>query len=192
MTFYPVFLSVVLVLRNQSQRIEKILNEVAAQISSIVSDYEIIVVDNASDDDTISVLKYLTSEHGLPNLQIYALTKEVDIDTGSWVGIENALGDVVAVLDPLLDNIEFLPEMLEKAVSGADVVFAHNKQKTRQSLTYRVARAVFNGMYKLFNDIQLAKEAPQYRLLNRTVINFILQHTQPSITYRHQMHYLQQ
>jgi hypothetical protein len=47
-------------------------------------------------------------------LQVYALTKEVSADTAAWVGLENALGDFVAVLDPLTDDITFIPEMLEK------------------------------------------------------------------------------
>lgn len=95
------------------------------------------------------------------------------------------MGDFVAVIDPLADDIEFLPEMLNKAVSGADVVFANNQQKATQSLAYRVSYAVFNGLYKRFNGIHLAKEAPQYRVLSKRVVNFILQHPQPAMTYRH-------
>jgi glycosyltransferase involved in cell wall biosynthesis len=185
MAFFPIFLSIVFVVRNQSTRVEKVLTDAASCIASLVSDYEIIVVDNASDDDSVSVLKTLTREDGLPNLQIYALTKEVDADTASWVGLENALGDFVAVIDPLADDIEFLPEMLEKAVSGADVVFANNEIKAAQTFPYRVSYAVFNGLYKRFNGIHLAKEAPQYRVLSKRVVNFILQHPQPAMTYRH-------
>jgi len=185
MAFFPVFLSVVFVVRDQSDHIETILSDTATCISSRVSDYELIIVDNASDDDSVSVLKQLTGENGQANLQVYALTKEVDADTASWVGLENALGDFVAVIDPLTDDIGFLPEMLDKAVSGADVVFANNAQKPAQSLAYRGAYTVFNGLYKWFNGIHLAKEAPQYRVLSRRVVNFILQHPQPAITYRH-------
>jgi hypothetical protein len=185
MVFFPVFLSVVFVVRNQSAHIEELLSDAATGISSIASDYELIIVDNASDDDSVSVLKNLTGENGLPNLQVYALTKEVDADTASWVGLENALGDFVAVIDPMADDIGFLPEMLDKAVSGADVVFATNAQKVAQSLAYRGAYFVFNALYKRFNGIQLAVEAPQYRVLSKRVVNFILQHPQPAMTYRH-------
>jgi len=185
MAFFPVFLSVVFVVRNQSAHIEELLSHAAAGISSFVSDYELIIVDNASDDDSVSVLKKLTGENGLANLQVYALTKEVDADTASWVGLENALGDFVAVIDPMADDIGFLPEMLDKAVSGTDVVFATNAQKVAQSLAYRGAYVVFNALYKRFNGIQLAVEAPQYRVLSKRVVNFILQHPQPAMTYRH-------
>lgn len=185
MTSYPVFLSVVCVMRNQSNIQEQIIAELAGAVSSLVSDYELTIVDNASNDQSISVLKTLTGENGLPNLQVYALTKEVDADTASWVGLENALGDFVVVIDPLVDDIGFLPQMLDQAASGADVVFASNDQKPAQSITYRVAFLIFNGLYKLFNGIHLAKEAPQYRVLSKRVVNFILQHPQPAITYRH-------
>jgi len=185
MALYPIFLSVVLVTRNQGAQLETILRTASQQVSSYASDYELIIVDNASDDESVNVLKSLTGQQGLPNLQVYALTKEVSSDTAAWVGLENALGDFVAVVDPLADDIAFLPQMLEKAVIGADVVFANNQQKPRQSVPYRLANSAFQSLYKSFNGIHLAKEAPSYRLLSKRVINFILQHPQPSVTYRH-------
>ena len=185
MAFHPIFLSIVFVVRNRSTHTEKIILEITSCISDLVSDYEIIIIDNASEDNSISLLKKLAGENGLPNLQIYALTKEVDAVTASWVGLENALGDFVAVVDPWADRIEFLPEMLDKAVRGADVVFAKNQQRSSQSLSYRVSCAVFNWIYKRLNGINLAEEAPNYRILSKKVINFILQHPQPAITYRH-------
>ncbi|NOT10848.1 MAG: glycosyltransferase [Methylococcaceae bacterium] len=186
MAFYPVFLSVVFVVRNQSNYLEDILLQAGSCLSTLVSDYELIIVDNSSRDDSVNILKKLTAENGLPNLQVYALTKEVDSDTASWVGLENALGDFVVVIDPLTDSINFLPEMLDKAVCGADVVFANNlKNKPAQSIPYWIARTLFNKLYKSINGIHLAKDAPQYRILSRSVVNFILQHPQPAIIYRH-------
>lgn len=185
MAFFPVFLSVVYVVRNQSEHIEAMVANAVERIGPIVSDYELIVVDNASDDNSVLLLKGLTGEQDVPNLQVYALTKEVDADTASWVGLENALGDFVVVIDPQVGDIDFLPEMLDHAVRGADVVFAQNLQQSKQSWSYRLAYAVFDRLYKRFNGIDLAKEAPQYRLLSKRVVNFILQHSQPALTYRH-------
>ena len=185
MTYFPIFLSVVLVVRNQSKELYSILSDSATLISALVKDYELIVIDNASNDDSVAVLKNLTSESGLPNLQIYALTKEVDSDTATWVGLESALGDFVAVIDPTTDDINFLPSMLEQAVEGVDVVFALNRKKPKQSLAYRAIFSVFNRLYKSFNGINFAKEAPTYRVLSKCVINFILQHPMPQVTYRH-------
>lgn len=185
MAFFSIFLSVVYVTRNQSSELERFLKSASEQLSSLVSDYELIVVDNASEDDSVGILKRLTSVSGIPNLQIYALTKEILPDAASWVGLENALGDYVAVIDPLLDDISFLPKMLDEATVGIDVVFAKNLQKPRQSPAYQFAHKTFDHLYKYFNGIRLGDEAPQYRVLSKRVINFIHQHPQPGVAYRH-------
>jgi hypothetical protein len=182
---FPVFLSVVVVVRNRSGELSDMLANVDKAVSSIASDYEVIVVDNASADDSVAVLKRLVVDDGLPNLQVYALTKEVDQDTGSWAGLENALGDFVAVVDPTTEDIGFLPAMLDRAVGGADVVFAANAQRPPQTLAYRVCSSAFNLLYRVFGGIDLEKDAPQYRILSRRAVNFLLQHNQPAVTYRH-------
>ncbi|MFL9928042.1 glycosyltransferase [Paraburkholderia sp. RL18-103-BIB-C] len=182
---FPVFLSVVLLARNQSTRIETTVAEIAATVSRLVSDYEMIIVDNASDDDSVAVLQRMTAETGQPNLQVYALTKEVDPDTAFWVGLENALGDFVAVLDPMADDIVLVEAMLDKATSGIDIVLANNQQKPVQSISYRLAYTGFNMLYRYFSGAHLANDAPQFRLVSKRVVNFILQHPQPAIIYRH-------
>lgn len=181
---FPCFLSVVMVSRNRAGSLPCCLDEILRTVTGLVSDFEIIVVDNASDDDSVEVLNRLTRENGLPNLQIFALTREVDNDTACWAGLENALGDFVAVIDPLVDDINFLPTMVENAVSGANAVFAANTYKASQNLGYRACNAAFNALYKAFNGIHLDTEAPRYRVLSRRIVNFILQHPRPHVAYR--------
>ncbi len=185
MAHVPSFLSVVFVVRNHADFLEALLLDATEVVSAMVRDYELIVVDNASTDASIAVLKHLSAETGIANLQVYALTKEVDIDTASWAGLENALGDHVAVIDPMTDDIRYLPKLLDQARQGADVVFVCNEQRPRQGPLYRLAFQVFHWCYHRFNGINLAREAPPYRLMSREVINFILQHPKPVIGYRH-------
>lgn len=182
---FPIFLSLVIVVRNQALLLQDIITESTSVLSKLVSDYECILVDNASEDDSVSILRSLTLESGVPNLQVYALMKEVDVDTAAWVGLDNALGDFIVVIDPFVDDIQFLPTMLEKAVSGADVVFANNIQKPPQGCVYSAAYSIFNRLYRCCSGVNLAHEAPQYRVLSKQVVNCILQHPQPMITYRH-------
>lgn len=182
---YPIFLSVVMVLRNSQDALEQILAEACQLLGRTAIDYELIIIDNASDDSSVAILKELTGEAGLPNLQVYALTKQVDTDTALWVGLENALGDFVAVLDPLADSLDFLPIILEKALDGADVVFAKNEHRILQTFPYRVAENTFNWIYRHLGGIHLGNEAPQYRVLSKKVINFIVRHPRPAVTYRH-------
>lgn len=183
--YHPIFLSVVVVVRNQEQRLAALIDKFGRLLSDLVRDYELVIVDNASDDGSVAVLRELTGEDREPNLQIYALGKEVDCQTASWVGLENALGDYVAVIDPLLDDIDFLPQMLDRAVKGSDVVFANNTLQSPQTVPYRFARGLFRAIYKWLNGIDLAREAPQYRVMRKSVITFVMRHSQPAIAYRH-------
>lgn len=89
----PAFLSLIIVARNQARSITPVLEEAASQLSNLVSDFELVVIDNGSNDDSIEVLKVLTGDRGFPNLQVYVLTKEVDRDIASWVGLESAQRD---------------------------------------------------------------------------------------------------
>lgn len=183
-TCYPIFLSLVLVVRNQAASLKETLTEAVAVASILAADYEVIVVDNASGDESVSVLKQLAGIGGLPNIQVFALAKEVDVDTASWAGVENALGDFVVSMNQETDDIDFLPEMLDYAVKGSDVVFAANRQKSPQSWSYLMCSSLFNVIYKWL-DAQFDSEAPRFRVMSKRVVNFILQHPVPVMAYRY-------
>lgn len=181
---FPIFLSVVIVIRNRASELPELLAEATAAIAPLVTDYELVIIDNGSEDDSVRVLKSLVGDSSLPNLQVYALTKEVEQDTAAWAGLENALGDYVAVIDVITDSVQFIRTMLEQAVNGADAVFARNTQRRPESVLYRLCFGVFNVLYKSFNGIYLQKDAPQFRILSRRVVNLILQHSAPNLAYR--------
>lgn len=180
-----IFLTVVIVLKNQADSLKKIIVDIEDKIENLVNDYEIIIVDNASTDGSYAVFNELVSVDGLFNLQVYMLTKEVAIDTATWVGLESALGDYVLVFDPFMDDLTIVPEMLDKVMLGSDVVFATNLNKPIQSIGYRCGNSIFNIIYGCFSGINLIKDAPTYRILSKTVINFIAQYRHPENGYRY-------
>jgi hypothetical protein len=182
---HPIFLSIVLVVRNQAAVLPDLLTQAARTVEALATDWEIVVVDNGSTDDSIRVLRELTRESGLPNLQVFALTKEVDTDNALWAGLENTLGDYSLVIDPMSDSIDFAPTLIEQALQGNDVVFARNERPVPRSLAYRAGFAAYNSVFKRFAGVDLAHEAPQFRVLSRRVVNFILQHPTPALSYRH-------
>src|SRR4051794_40047194 len=185
MSQLPIFLSVIVVVRNLSGRLAEIVDAFTEAIAGAVADYELIIVDNGSRDDSLAVLRRLTGPGGLPNVEVFALTKEVDVDSAISAGLENALGDFVAVVDPLFDDVTFLPEMLERGLGGIDVVFAENTRKPHQTVAYRLCYGLFNAINERVNGIDLWGAAPHFGVLSRRVVNYILQHPHPSIAYRH-------
>lgn len=182
---FPIFLSVVMVVKNNAEHLESMLSTITTSLSTLVSDYEVIVIENGSEDSSVATLKKITDQNGLPNIQVFALTKSVDLNTAVWAGIENALGDFVTVINPLIDDIAFLPDMLAHATEGMDVVFAENTNIPKQSWLYRICASIFHAFYKSLSGVSLSREAPYYRVLSRRVVNLILQHPIPAIAYRH-------
>lgn len=179
----PIFLSLVIVFNDRSDGVMELLTRASKLLSALVVDYEIIVVNNVSADKTQEVLISLTGANGLPNLQVFTLTKTVDFDTASWVGCENCLGDFVAILDPDCDDVEFLCEML-KDVDTHEIVFAENKRRSRGKNLYSFGAAIFYKLLRALHGSDFRNDTPAFRLMSRRVINFLMQHRQPAAAHR--------
>jgi len=172
------FVSLVVVAHNNEGNIAETLTVICNLLSSLVEDFEIIVVDNASVDNTLVKLRDLTLPEGLPNLQVLALTKTVNGDVAAWVGIENSLGDVVIYFDPASNDISLVPVMLSLANQGKEIIFARNLLET-STFSYRVSYKLFNSIFNFFSGIDLTTESPSYRLITKKVLNYLLRFPNP-------------
>jgi hypothetical protein len=72
---FPVFLTVVIVVRNQNGNLPDILRATTQMLQEHATHYEILIVDNASTDDSLRTLASLTAEGGLPNPLVFCVTK---------------------------------------------------------------------------------------------------------------------
>lgn len=179
-----VSVSVVFVVHGQPNQLEESLSTAAALLSALVADYELIVVAAGLDAEGTSLLQRLSGENVQPRLRVYVLTKEVDSRTASWFGIENALSDFVAIVDPSADDIGFLPQMLRRAVDGADIVFARKKDGAPSRLPRAATSRLIDGLYRSLHLTPAGHSAPRYRIISRRVVCFVQQHPDPISTYR--------
>lgn len=53
----PVFLSVVVLTRNCDSRLDSMIRGISASVASLARDHELIIVDNASTDESVARLK---------------------------------------------------------------------------------------------------------------------------------------
>ena len=181
---HEIFLSIVVVAENQRDVLEGVLAEASDVARTCATDHEIVIVDNGSTDDSVELLRSLCGEGGIPNLQVYRLAKKVEIDIAAWAGVENALGDYVAVVDPAGGDIQALPKLLAAAVEGADVVFGISKKPPRKSIIYRMFSGVFGLAAERLLGIDPNKEMPFFRVVSRTVVNYMIQHQASGLAYR--------
>lgn len=176
-------LSVVVVVQDQAGEVPAIARELGRALDALAVHYEIVFVDNGSRDATLSELRRLTRDAEVSDLQVYALHRAVDKDVAAWAGVENALGDYVAVIEPDEAAIGTIAPMLAAAADGADIVFAVDAARRGRSL-YGSLENAFRHLFARFGGIDLHREAPYVRLVNRRVVNFILQYPLPAQRYR--------
>jgi hypothetical protein len=179
-----IFLTIVIVNQNNLFDVEGFLKEAQSIIHSKVEDYEFIIVDNGSLQDQSSLYSKITLVDGFPNLQVFILAQEVDEETAICVGLENALGDCVLIINPLEDDLSLIEDILQEFQNGNDVVFIENMFVQNQGFLYRFLSQRFEFIFRLFTGVNLKKEAPKFRLLGKRVVNFILQFPVPSRIYR--------
>lgn len=180
MTMTSLFLSAVVVIDQRNADVVDWLHRVGATLADLADEYELIVVDGhgALDDDALSCL---TDSSGLPNALVLRLIKPVEFDAAACCGLEHALGDFVAVIDPLADDVGMLGSMLDHARQGRDAVFARN---TAALAGDGVIERTFHGAFRLATGIDARRDAPRYRILSRRVVNHLLQHRAPTVAYR--------
>jgi glycosyltransferase involved in cell wall biosynthesis len=95
--------SVIVPTHNRAHTIRRCLDSALGQT---ISPYEVIVVDDASTDDTTSVVKSISDER----LRLITMPSNKGAQAARNVGIKNAKGDYIAFLD---SDDEWVPEKLE-------------------------------------------------------------------------------
>lgn len=178
------FISAVIVTRNDAESIDFKLGELSNVLGGLAKEYEIIIIDNSSDDDTLNLLRDLCEESKLPNLQVFSLLSKIDYDLAVTAGIEQALGDFVFVLEMESWDVSKLEEMIVSSSSGKDVVFANNLSMKR-SIPYLFSSKVFYFLYKRFTGIDLSNDIGQQKVFSRRAANYILSSARPEIALRH-------
>ncbi|WP_220347488.1 glycosyltransferase family 2 protein [Chromobacterium violaceum] len=68
-------LSIIIPCLNEEENVEQILDSVTAAVSGKITDYEIIIVDDQSDDSTLSLAQKWSVEN--PNSKVRVLYKEL-------------------------------------------------------------------------------------------------------------------
>jgi hypothetical protein len=180
----PISLSVVILARAGID-LEPTVGQVHSLVSMLVADHEIIVVlavDPNAGTSRAWAQRHL--ENVGPRGSVYFLVQEVDEHTAAWMGIENARGDFVAVLDAASDDVGYLPEMLDQAKRGADLVFARNRSGAPPRLTRQVTLALLARLCESFDLMPVQVEAPHYRILSKHVVSFLQHDPNPARAYR--------
>lgn len=158
-------------------RAEKILPELVRKIKQVCASngyqYEIILVEDSSPDDSWKSIEHLTSEHS--EIVGIKLSRNFGQHAAITAGIENAKGDYVIVMDcDLQDDPKYIPELLDKAKEGFDIVYTHKKSRKHKffkNLTATVFNYVFNWLVSDQAYMSSDNNIGSYSLITRKVVN---------------------
>jgi dolichol-phosphate mannosyltransferase len=164
-----VHLSVVIPVYNESSLINELVKRVKTNVNLITDDYEIIIVDDGSQDNTWNSIKNeAKSEDRIKGIKFsrnfghhYAITAGLYKSSGEWVVVMD--GD-------LQDRPEVIPDLYKKAQEGFEIVFV-NRQNRPEKLYYRIGQKIFYWILIKMSGIDFDSRQANFSIINRKVVN---------------------
>ncbi len=163
------FVSAVVCVSEDSRIVGDFLKRIYGFLNETFEYFEIIVVDDCSEDDTFDVAA-ATAEDLDSCVSVLQLSRKHGVEMAILAGLDKSVGDFVYEFEsPAIDyDIELLREMFEASKSGSDVVAACPKRR-RFSLS-SMFYWTFNRASRL--DYQLTTE--RISLTSRRALNSLL------------------
>jgi glycosyltransferase involved in cell wall biosynthesis len=157
--------SVVVPMFNESAVAEEFIKRATAALSGL-PDYEIIVIDDGSKDDTSAIVSALADAD--PHLKLVRFARNFGHQTATTAGIDLAAGDTVTVIDAdLQDPPELIPQMIELWRGGADIVFAVRESRAGESAFKRATAATYYRLLRRTAQVDIPLDTADFRLMSR-------------------------
>lgn len=175
MTRKQVFVSVVARIHNAEGFIEPTLGRLIEVMEQNFRFYEIVLVDDASTDATRAIVTEIQKR--ARNLQLYVLAPRRGDNIAMTAGLDHAIGDLIVTLDLRVDPPDLIPTMVERAVGGIEIVYGLPRERVESEGLYNRLFGWFIYAMSRLNHVDVPPAVSGYRLLSRTVLNFMLEAT---------------
>lgn len=157
-------------------RAEKILPILVSEINLVMErigeDYEIILVDDRSPDNSWEVMKVLSSRN--PKIKSIRLSRNFGQHSAIFAGLTKTKGDWVVVMDcDMQDQPKEIAKLYKKALEGYDIVLGQRENRKDKFLK-KLSSKLF---YKVFNYLsggQFNNEIGNFGIHKKKVIDSIL------------------
>ena len=135
--------------------------------------FELVLVDDGSLDDSFSEIKRLASIHSF--IRGYRLSRNFGHQVAVTVGLQKCAGEFIAIIDDdLQDPPEILPQFFECLYKGSDVVYGVRK-KRKEHFFKRVVFAAFYRLINAVSNIYIPEDAGDFCAMRKCVVNAMLQ-----------------
>jgi dolichol-phosphate mannosyltransferase len=135
-------ISVLFVAHEDRSAVEATIPVLHALLKSHYRQFELICIDNGSRDGTQLVL--LEALGRLPNLRYVRLTRPHPAEVAAACALDQAVGDIAVIFDPVTDNPASVPLLVAAAATGAIAVARRDRHPTwvrsiAATVFYRIA-----------------------------------------------------
>ena len=161
-------LSVVVPVFNEGSIIVELVKRVKTNVKLITDDFEIILVDDGSEDETWEFIGNEARQE--KRVKGIKLSRNFGHHYAITAGLHNSSGEWVVVMDgDLQDRPEVIPELYKKSQEGFDVVFV-SRQNRPEKLYYRIAQKIFYWTLKSLSGIDFDSRQANFSIINKKVV----------------------
>jgi polyisoprenyl-phosphate glycosyltransferase len=165
-------LSVIVPMFNEATNLEPLFGRLVPVVEGLRVPYEIICVDDGSRDDTFARLVAMRERY--PAVKVISLSRNFGKEIALTAGLQHAAGRAAVPIDADLQHPpEIIPRLVEKWREGYEVVYAVRESRETERLGRRVSARAFYWIFKRLSDVPIPKDAGDYRLIDRRVVDAI-------------------
>jgi len=176
--------SIVFLVHNEKENIGKLVERSLIELGKMPYEYEILIVNNASTDNTGAIIKDLARKHS--QVKVIHHPSNLGYAMSTLTGFKNSKGDIIFVIDgDGQHTVSDIPLFVEKIESGYDIIFGWKKRRN-DPFTRIVMSRVLNLLAKIilrypFHDINCGYRAVTRGVAKRIEINYKLNAVSPEI-----------
>lgn len=167
-------ISVVLPIYNEEKGLKSFIDDLHTQLKDIKQNFEIILVNDGSTDQSLDLIQSLCSNHS--ELKFIGLSRNFGHQIAVSAGIDYASGDQVILMDADgQDPPELIPDLISKMNEGYDVVYAKRIKRANESLVKKWTASFFYKLLNKITSIEIPVDTGDFRIINRKVVDALKQ-----------------
>ena len=167
-------LSLIVPCYNEQEALPLFYRETTKVLSSMDCDYELLLINDGSKDDTFAVMKELADAD--PRVLYFSFSRNFGKESAMYAGFCNARGDYIAVMDAdLQDPPSLLPKMVKILQSGEyDSVATRRADRTGEPPVRSWFARKFYSLINRISDADIVDGARDFRLMSKDMKDAIL------------------
>lgn len=173
MTTSDCFVSVIAPLDNDADIVPDFIKEVTQVLKNQFANYELILVDDGSRDDTVEKVSLALKEYEC--MRLICLSRHFGTEAAISAGLDSAIGDYVVLMQPDSDPPEIIPEMVQLSRTGTGVVIGVRKGRGKEPFWAKLGAKLFYWYVRKVLHLNIPANSALMRVLSREAVNAITQ-----------------